>query len=72
MFGAGAALGAAGLASPAWAGKIPQAQAGYSARPRGGEECDKCLQFQPPTACKIVDGVVSPSGSCNFFGPKPH
>jgi hypothetical protein len=67
----GGSLLAAALASPAWAFKVPQSQAGYKNSPNGGNECDRCLQFQPPSACKIVEGAVSPSGSCNFFAPKP-
>ena len=67
VLGTGAAL----AASPAWAAKVSQVQAGYRSTPRGGNECDKCLQFQAPAACKVVDGVVSPAGSCNFFAPKP-
>ncbi len=73
IFGAGAAAGATARGPPAWAViKIPQNQAHYSSRPRGANECDKCVQFQPPAACKIVDGLVSPSGSCDFFGAKAH
>jgi hypothetical protein len=30
------------------------------------------VQFQPPASCKLVDGSISPSGSCDFFAPKPH
>ncbi len=73
VIGAGAVIGAAGVCSGALAAtKIPKNQAGYSDKPRGGNECDKCLQFQPPMGCDIVDGPVSPKGSCNFFGAKPH
>jgi hypothetical protein len=75
VLGAGALLvgaGAAGLASPAAANaKVSQSQAGYKASPSSGRECDKCQQFQPPSACKIVDGAVSPTGFCNFFAAKP-
>lgn len=67
----GGSLLAAALASPAWAFKVPQSQAGYKSSPNGGNRCDKCLQFQAPSSCKIVEGAVSPSGSCNFFAPKP-
>jgi hypothetical protein len=63
VFGATAAM--------ASGGKVSQAQAGYKNSPRGGLSCDKCLQFQPPSACKIVDGSVVPSGSCNFFAARP-
>jgi hypothetical protein len=62
--------GAAGLALPAAAGaKTSQAAAGYKTSPSGGKECDKCQSFQPPSACKVVEGTVSPTGSCNFFAP---
>ena len=52
-------------------GKVSQAQANYRDTPRGALRCDKCLQFQPPSGCKVVEGVVSPSGSCNFFAARP-
>jgi hypothetical protein len=69
---AGAVLPGLTLASEAVAAaKVPQGQAGYQSSPRGEARCDKCLQFQPPSACKIVDGAVSPSGSCNFFAARP-
>jgi hypothetical protein len=51
--------------------KLPPAQAGYRTSPRGAARCDLCAQFQPPSACKIVAGAVSPSGSCDFFVAKP-
>lgn len=67
----GAALaGVLGAAQSAQANyKVSQSQAGYKSSPRGGVRCDKCQQFQPPSGCKIVDGAISPSGSCNFFAP---
>ncbi len=72
IFGAGAVVGVAGSGRTALAAaKMPKGQAGYSDKPRGGNECDKCLQFQPPSACKIVDGDISPSGWCNLFAAKP-
>jgi len=61
------------LAAPtaaASSGKISQAQAKYQNAPKGASRCDRCVQFQPPSACKIVDGVISPSGSCTFFAPR--
>lgn len=67
---AGATL-AAGAASRALAVyKVPKTQAGYKDDARGGNRCDRCLQFLPPGGCKIVDGAVSPQGSCNFFAPR--
>jgi hypothetical protein len=51
--------------------KVQKAQAGYKDTPAGGNECDRCIQFLPPSACKIVDGAGRPSGSCNYFAAKP-
>jgi hypothetical protein len=53
-------------------GKVSQTEAGYQNAPKGASRCDKCIQFQPPSACKVVDGAVSPAGSCNFFAPRPN
>jgi hypothetical protein len=50
--------------------KVPQQQADYKATPRGPARCDKCVQFLPPAACKLVAGQISPAGSCDFFAPK--
>ena len=70
--GAAAAAIAAGVAGErAWAAyKVPKSQAGYKEVARGGARCDRCIQFLPPSGCKIVDGAVSPQGSCNFFAPR--
>ena len=32
--------------------------------------CDGCVNFQPPKACKFVQGDISPSGWCQLFAPK--
>ena len=69
----GAALSGALLAShaaTAGSAKTSQAGAGYRNSPNGDARCDKCMQFQPPSGCKIVDGVISPSGSCSFFASR--
>jgi hypothetical protein len=70
MIGVAAALGGAPTSGRANI-KIAKAQAGYKDTPVGGNECDRCIQFQPPSSCKIVDGSVRPSGSCNYFAAKP-
>ena len=71
--GAAIAAGAALTAQTAAAasGKVSQAQAGYKATTKSASRCDACAHFEPPSACKIVDGAVTPSGSCNFFAPRP-
>ena len=50
--------------------KIKQADAKYQDHPNGNQQCDGCIQFQAPNACKIVDGNIDPKGWCQFFGPK--
>lgn len=52
--------------------KVPQREAGYQTSPKGGARCEKCLQFVPPSGCKLVSGPISPSGWCNFFAPGAH
>jgi hypothetical protein len=77
VLGGAIILGGTGVATlatrdaAAAGGKVSQAQANYRDTPRGALRCDKCLQFQPPSGCKVVDGVISPSGSCNFFAARP-
>src|SRR5215470_3488174 len=47
--------------------KISQKAVAYQDHPEGDKRCDKCIQFQPPNACKIVDGSISPNGYCRLF-----
>jgi hypothetical protein len=72
--GAALSLGAAtaaALVSPAAAQqKISQADAKYQTTPKGGQRCDGCVNFQPPNACKFVDGNISPGGWCQLFAAK--
>src|SRR6266852_4083692 len=49
--------------------KISQKAVAYQDHPDGDKRCDKCVQFQPPSACKMVDGTISPQGSCRIFVP---
>jgi hypothetical protein len=51
--------------------KLSQADAKYQTAPKGDQRCDGCTNFQPPNACKFVDGDISPNGWCQLFGPKP-
>ncbi len=68
---------AAGLASQAFAtrqamaaAKMAKYQAGYKDTPRGDARCDRCVQFQAPGSCNIVDGPISPTGSCDLFAAR--
>jgi hypothetical protein len=68
----GSAIGAAGILvatpSPVTAQpKISKVAVNYQDHPDGDTRCDKCVQFQPPDACKMVEGTISPQGSCRIF-----
>ena len=71
------AVGAAGAATIIGVGakqggavaKMSQRAVNYQDHPDGDKRCDKCAQFQPPSACKVVDGAISPQGSCRIFMP---
>jgi hypothetical protein len=49
--------------------KISKVAVNYQDHPDGDKRCDKCAQFQPPDACKMVEGTISPQGSCRIFMP---
>jgi hypothetical protein len=66
----GAAAGGAAVTRASAQAKIKQTDAKYQDHPNGNQQCDGCVQFQPPNACKIVDGTISPKGWCQFFGAK--
>jgi hypothetical protein len=44
----------------------PQA-AGYVAHPIMGQRCAECTMFQPPAACTLVNGMISPNGHCRYY-----
>jgi hypothetical protein len=50
--------------------KVKQAEVKYQDQPKGPQRCDGCVQFQPPNACKIVEGQISPNGWCEIFAAK--
>lgn len=72
---AGLGLAAAGLAGTAVAAGAPAKIAPnlvqYQDHPKDGHQCSLCAQFQPPNACNLVDGKISPTGWCAAFAPKP-
>lgn len=65
---AAATVGVAGRASAQQ--KIAPNLVQYQDTPKGALECDKCVQFVAPAACKIVDGKISPKGYCVAYAPK--
>jgi hypothetical protein len=67
---AGAAAICSTLQNPAIAApKISKKAVAYQDHPDGDKQCEKCAQFQPPDACKMVEGPISPQGSCRIFIP---
>ena len=66
----GAAAAATAVSQSAAQQKISQADAKYQNTPKGDQRCDRCINFQPPNACKFVQGTISPSGWCQLFAPK--
>jgi hypothetical protein len=73
LTGTALALGTAAVAAVSQAMaqvKISQAVANYQNTPKGDQRCDRCINFQPPNACKFVQGDISPSGWCELFAPK--
>ena len=43
----------------------------YQETPKGDQQCDKCLQWVAPDACKVVEGKINPKGWCALYAPKP-
>jgi High potential iron-sulfur protein len=74
LTGTALALGATAantVLSPAAAQeKMSQADAKYQGTPKDNQRCDGCMLFQPPNACKVVQGEISPSGWCQLFVKK--
>lgn len=50
--------------------KIAQAQVQYQNTPKDAQQCDKCVNWEAPNACKIVAGTIAPQGWCIAFAPK--
>ena len=42
----------------------------YQDKPKGAQRCDNCAVFIAPASCKIVKGVISPSGWCMLYKAK--
>lgn len=51
--------------------KMAPGVVGYKPKPQGAARCDGCTQWQAPNACKLVSGVISPSGWCTLYAPAP-
>jgi hypothetical protein len=69
-FALGAASAATAVSQAVAQQKISQVDAKYQGTPRGDQHCDGCFNFQPPKACKFVQGDISPGGWCQLFAAK--
>jgi hypothetical protein len=50
--------------------KLSQAAVKYQPTPKSNQRCSGCYNFQPPGACKFVQGDISPDGWCQLFAPR--
>ncbi len=64
---AAGALSLLGLSGRRAEAKVSQAAVGYQSSPKGAQNCANCRLFEPPNACKQVDGAVSPNGWCKIW-----
>ena len=71
IYGAGAAIvqGFGSELANAQA-KAAQKAVAYQDKPKDTQRCDACSSFQPPNACKLVEGQISPQGWCSLFTKK--
>ncbi len=51
--------------------KAAKSVVAYQDTPHEGQSCATCLQFEPPSGCKVVEGTVSPAGWCRIYVKKP-
>jgi High potential iron-sulfur protein len=47
--------------------KMSQKEAQYQDSPKDIRMCATCTLFEPPKACKVVEGEISPNGWCKAF-----
>lgn len=66
----GAATAATVVRQAAAQDKITQVLAKYQNKPNGNDHCGLCNNFQPPNACKFVQGEITPNGWCQLFAAK--
>ena len=60
-------VGLAGLGARKADAKIAPKLVAYQETPKDGHDCKGCKLFEPPSACKSVDGVISPNGWCKLW-----
>ena len=50
--------------------KVAQTVVQYQKQPKDGHMCSTCVNFDPPTGCKVVSGTIDPNGWCLLYAPK--
>jgi hypothetical protein len=50
--------------------KVTQSSVAYQDSPKDGNSCANCSLFEPPSACKTVDGTISPKAWCKIWAKK--
>jgi valyl-tRNA synthetase len=50
--------------------KLAQNLVQYQDTPKDGAQCDACINWVAPNACKIVEGKIAAKGWCVAFAPK--
>ena len=68
--GSGMVIAAAIIAPTEASAKVAQRSVAYRGAPNGTARCCNCVLWQPPAACKVVEGVISPNGWCSIYAPK--
>jgi hypothetical protein len=51
--------------------KVSHEVSKYQDQPKNGQQCSTCVQFEPPSACKIVESPISPTAWCQLYMAKP-
>jgi secreted PhoX family phosphatase len=59
-----------GISTAAQAAKVSQKIVKYQDTPKGEQRCETCVQFEPPSTCKVVDGTVAAQGWCTVYAKK--
>jgi hypothetical protein len=57
----------AATAATAQSKKMTRKEVGYRDEPNDGLPCSACALFLEPKYCVILDGAISPNGTCNYF-----
>jgi hypothetical protein len=50
--------------------KMAQKDVAYQPTPHQGQACVTCSLFEPPSACKVVQGTISAAGWCQLYAKK--